>query len=358
MLTKRFDNLQSAPWNQWSTILGSGLWALIVLLRLFGLLALNGPEMLLLLAFFAITPLVLRLVASTAGCKPPFELDRVAMLLQPFAALCGGISLLIPSGSLAAITAIVWFSFTGLVALLGVTLLSLPFEMVAGIGRWVRERILVQVKTMPLPVRRVSIDAGNACLAMGLIYLPIGGAWFVVARLGIQPLGFSKDTILFTAAHFHYIPLAALTLTGFTGRAIREHQRRMWWKTYRIVAAGMIVYPLLVAAGITLDQLTGELLVETIAALLLAINVVLLATLILRFVVPSTASLLGKGLLTISGCAVLLSMSFAGAYALGNATGAWTITISQMVAVHGWVNALAFGFCGLAGWYIKQAQQE
>jgi hypothetical protein len=330
MLIKWFGNLHLTLWSQLSISIGSGFWMLMVLLRVLGLISLNGPELLLLLAVFAITPLVLRLMTTIAG-KLPFAIDRMAMSIQPFAALFGGVSLLIAPGPVVAITAEVWLAFTGLVALLGVTLLF----------------------------RRDGIDVGNVCLAMGLIYLPVGGAWFVVARLGIQPLGFSKDTILFTAAHFHYIPLTALILTGLTGQALREdHQRRRLWLIYRVIAAGMIVYPLLVAAGITLTQITGSRIVETVAAILLAINVLLLSALSLRFVVPHTASLLGKALLTISGCTVLLSMSFAGAYALGNATGAWSITTVQMVAMHGWVNALAFGFCGLAGWCIKRTQQE
>jgi len=316
-------------WNQFSIAIGSGLWALIVILRIFGLIALNGPELLLLLAFFAITPLVLRQVISVSTQGLPFGVDCVAMITQPFAALFGGISLMIAPGLNAGIIAGVWLAFTGLIALLGI---------------------------MMLFRRGTGID--GACLAVGLIYLPIGGAWFVMTRLGIQTLGFDQHTVLLTAAHFHYIPLAALTLTGLTGHVLRENQSRMVWKIYRVVAAGMIVYPPLVAVGITLTQLIGMRYVETVAAILLAINVLLLSALSLRFIVPRTASLMGKGLLSISACSVLLTMSFAIAYALGNATGAWTITISQMIAVHGWVNALAFGFCGLAGWNIKQAQQD
>jgi hypothetical protein len=51
-------------------------------------------------------------------------------------------------------------------------------------------------------------------------------------------------------------------------------------------------------------------------------------------------------------------MLVAGAYALGTATGAWTITVSQMIVVHGWINALAFGLCGLLGWRLKMRRKE
>jgi hypothetical protein len=49
-------------------------------------------------------------------------------------------------------------------------------------------------------------------------------------------------------------------------------------------------------------------------------------------------------------------MLFACAYALGAATRIWTITISQMILAHGWVNALVFGLCGLLGWRLRSAQ--
>jgi hypothetical protein len=51
-------------------------------------------------------------------------------------------------------------------------------------------------------------------------------------------------------------------------------------------------------------------------------------------------------------------MLFAGAYALGVATGAWTISIPQMIAIHGLENALVFGFCGLLGWRIRRGQES
>jgi hypothetical protein len=56
--------------------------------------------------------------------------------------------------------------------------------------------------------------------------------------------------------------------------------------------------------------------------------------------------------LATSSVAVLFTMVFALAYALGAATGAWTITIAQMILVHGWVNTVAFGLCGLLGYRL------
>jgi hypothetical protein len=92
---------------------------------------------------------------------------------------------------------------------------------------------------------------------------------------------------------------------------------------------------------------------ETLAAALMALGLILIALLSLHIVVPATAPPLARVLLLISSGSVLATMLIAVAYAVGAATGAWTITISQMIAVHGWVNALAFGLCGLLGWRLR-----
>jgi hypothetical protein len=130
----------------------------------------------------------------------------------------------------------------------------------------------------------------------------------------------------------------------------------------------MLVCPLLVAAGITFTQITRQQRApESVAALhapesgaatLLALSLILIAILSLRFVVPTTASPLARTLLAISGISVLLTMLLAAAYAVGGATSAWTITVAQMVATHGWLNALAFGLCGVLGWRLRMVQQS
>jgi hypothetical protein len=115
----------------------------------------------------------------------------------------------------------------------------------------------------------------------------------------------------------------------------------------------MLVEPLLVAAGITLTQVSGFHVPEAAAATLLALSVIVVAAVSLHWVVPATRPRLAQGLLAISSGSVVLTMALACAYAIGEATGAWTITIAQMIAAHGWVNALGFGLCGLLGWRLR-----
>ena len=317
-------------WSRISVSLGGAAWTLIVLAWIRGLLALSDLEVVLLLALLVVIPLALALISPSVEQHLPRALCSLAIILHPVAALIGGASLLLSVGPLAAAAATGWLLFTALIALIG--------------AAWL--------------FQRGGISLADTCLAVALVYLPIGGVWLVLARSGSRPLGFGHLTVLLTAVHFHFITLAALIITGLTGHIVQATQSVAPRRVYRVAAIGMLVNPLLVAAGITLTQVTGIHLLESVAAVLLALSLILIALLSLRFVVPVTKPLLAKGLLAFSGASVLLTMGLAGAYAVGAATGAWTLTISQMIAAHGWVNALGFGCCGLLGWWIKRRQDE
>ncbi len=301
---------------------------LVALGRLPGWLTLSDLDLLLLLALCVITPLALPLVIAVDTQGSLRIVPRLVILLQPFAALISGLSFLLGTGPLAATLASVWLGFTALVALMGLT----------------------QV------FQRNSMTLAGVCLAVALVYLPIGSVWLVLASLGMRPLGFSPIIVLLTAVHFHFITLAALIMTGLIGYVIKVHQNSSGWWVWRIAAVSMLANPLLVAAGITLTQVTGIHWLESAAAVLLAVSMMVIAFLGLRFVVPTTPRPLARGVLAMSSAAVLITMLFAVGYAVGTATGAWTITISQMIAVHGWLNALGFGFCGLLGWRLRMSR--
>ena len=319
--------LDLARWNRISLGLGATAWMVIALARLLGWIALDDLDLLLLLALCVITPLAVSLVPLPKEKRSLRDLACRVMFLQPFATLIGGTSLLSGKGFLAAIEALVWLLFTLLIALLGVMML----------------------------LQKSDRQLATASLAVALIYVPIGSTWLVLDRLGLQPLGFSQTTVLLTAVHFHFISLAALMMVGLTGRAIQATQRGVLWKIYRALASCMLVNPLLVATGITVTQVTGMHWLESAAAILFALCLILIALFNLRFIVPATTPVLARGLLIVSSAAVVFTMLFAGAYALGAATRLWTITISQMILVHGWINALVFGLCGLLGWRLRRA---
>jgi hypothetical protein len=321
-------------WNVASAAIGGGAWLVTALLWLIGKLAVRDLDLLLLLAFAVVVPLVIPLTATTGMRRTAHNLYSYAIVLQPVAALCGVIAVFAQAATpLALIGALGWLVYTALLA------------------------TMVLAHTAPeLWRRRLSLT--DLCRALALIYLPIAGIWFALDRLGARPLGFSQTTVLLTAVHFHFITLGALTLTGWAGRVLPAHPTTFVAGVYRVAALGMIVGPLLVATGITITQLTGPRALESCAAVLLALSEIVIAMLTLRCIVPAIVSPFAKGLLTLSSGAVVLTMAIAVAYALGMATGAWKITIPQMIALHGWLNALAFSACGLLGWRLALWRQE
>ncbi|HZR43940.1 MAG TPA: YndJ family transporter [Ktedonobacteraceae bacterium] len=319
-------SLDPIKWNRISLSFGAIAWMTIVLARLLGWVEIDDLDLLLLLALCVITPLAITLVPLPGEKRLLRDLACRVMFLQPFATLVGAASLLSERGFFAVIEALVWLLFTLLTALLGVMM----FLEKSG-------RQLISV-----------------CLAVALIYVPIGSTWLLLDRLGLQPLGFSQTTVLLTAVHFHFITLAALLMVGLTGQAIQATQRSVLWKIYCALASCMLVNPLLVATGITVTQVTGMHWLEAAAATLFALCLILIALFTLRFTVPATPSRLARLLLIVSSTAVVFTMLFAGAYALGAATRLWTLTFSQMILVHGWINALVFGLCGLLGWRLRQ----
>jgi hypothetical protein len=272
------------------------------------------------LAFFVIMPLVLRLVVVPRVASGGERLSVLVITVQPLAAVGAAVALLPLWGALRVGGAGLWLLYTVLVAFIGLQLVG---QQRHDIAAW--------------------------CRGAALIYLPIGAAWFLFAQAHIAPIGLDSVLVSLTAVHFHYIPLVALTMTGLVGGQTAV-QQRIAYLIYRSVAVGMLIIPVLVGAGITLTQLTGNRGTETVAALLQALTVILLGGLLLGVVVPSVVAPLARVGLALAGAAVFVSMLAASAFALGNATGAWALTYTQMLLIHGWVNALLFGVCGLGGW--------
>jgi hypothetical protein len=299
-----------------SAITGTGVWLLLV-----AVLPGNGYvrmlDLLILLAVLLVAPLGLVLAASDAraGLLP----YRAAQVIQPVAALLVIVAFLLPAGPLAAALASGWLLMNGLAALSVLAALRSR-----GIGR-----------------------ADELCLDAGLLYLPIGGAWLLASRLGINPLGFGDTIVLLTAIHFHYAGFAAPILAGMAGRRLAA-VRPSAWGVFRVVAAGIVASVPLVALGITFSPA-----LEVAAACVLAASLAGLSALTMRAIVPALRRRAAQALLTISAASALVAMLFAVAYAVGEFTQAPIVTIPRMIEVHGLVNALGFVSCGLVGWTLE-----
>jgi hypothetical protein len=310
-------------WSHTPAGLGTAVW-LVLLAMLPGDTAHRTIALLLLLAVLVCTPLALAL-AVTPGLAGRYGWSyHVARRLQPGAALLVVGSYILPTGLPAAVLAAPWLAFTGLVALFG-------------LGRLLERGV-------------ESVEA--ACIDAGLLYLPVGGGWLVLSRLGTNPLDFGDTIALLTAIHFHYAGLIAPILAGLVGRALSPAQRAAR-PAFRLVAGGVIAGPPLLAAGIMFAPA-----LETVAAVLLAGSLVGLAAITALAVVPRVRPRLAQGLLLLSAAASAGAMLLAMLYGLGALSGVRLLSIPQMVQVHGWTNALGFALCGLLAWTLAGRPED
>jgi hypothetical protein len=297
---------------------GGLVWLVVGLLALSNFIRIGLVEQLFLLAPLVIIPLGIGRIETPPPTLYRQWLHHLIRIGQPICALLVVIAFLVPAGFLAGGLALTWLGVTGLIALLGLTRF----------------------------ITRGHFDVAETALDVGLVYLPIGGGWLVLSRLDLNPLGFDDIIVLLTAIHFHYAGFAAPLIAGLTGRALATTPQTLR-KLYRASVFGIIAGTPLVATGITFSPL-----LEVIGAIVLATSLLLLVYLIrylvLRVIVYRPAQLL----LTISAISVLAGMLLTYLYAISEFTGYHLISIPQMVAIHGLVNALGFALCGLLGWNL------
>jgi hypothetical protein len=294
-----------------SAIFGALVWLVLLGASRRGDSPLWVVELLFLLAPLVLVPLALDLVGEP-------DLRRRVRPLQPWCALAAALSFLAPRGAAAAALALPWLGFTGLLALHGLARL--------------RRRGLS-------PPPELAIDAAS-------LFVPIGGGWLALSRLGVAPFGFEEPIVLLTAVHFHYAAFTALVLTGLAGRTLTSSS------VYPGIVYAAIVGTPLVAAGITASPL-----LELVGAAAIAIAFCALAVVTLVRIAPR----LTRGprvLLSVSATSLLVTMPLAVAWAAGRLLDRPMVALSTMARIHGTVNALGFALCGLLGWTVARPRNR
>ena len=298
--------------------IGGILWAALTAGSVLGLLRFGTIELLFLLAPLVAVPLGLEL-STRLGHSEKTELAlSFARWIQLPAALCVVASSWFPQGTRAAILALPWFCFG-------------CFLGFCGLMRFVRGGF----KSLK-----------SACVIMSFFYLPIGCAWLVASRYGLNPMGFQEPIVLLTAVHFHFAGFAAPLLTWATGSTL-EKAAVPTQQLFKVVAAGVLVGPGILAAGFVIGPH-----LKLAAALLLVISEMGLALfflLALREMRPRMA----QGLVALSSASVLFAMVLAGVWAVGEFPLQPFVHLAEMARLHGTANALGFTICGLLGWTLS-----
>jgi hypothetical protein len=298
---------------------------IILVLLLPGVVQIGIIELIFLLAPLVIVPLALPFVAETGHGRAGEFLFGLVRVTQPVGAVGAIMAFLLPGGLMAAIAAGGWLLVTVLMALIGL------------IRLW-RRGLRLQPEAL--------------CVDAGLLFLPIGAGWLVLARLGANPLGFGDIVVLLTAVHFHYAGFAAPIMTSLTGQALPPTTTTTKW-LYRVTAGGVIGGTPLVAAGITFSPL-----LELIGAIVLATSLISLAYLLTVIVLPGMACRPAQVLLGVSAGSLVVGMLLTYAFAFSEFSGHYLINIPHMARFHGPANAVGFALCGLAGWNLLRVQGQ
>ncbi|WHY30871.1 YndJ family protein [Bacillus wiedmannii] len=210
--------------------------------------------------------------------------------------------------------ALLWFVYTGIVALFGVSrLLERGWK----------------------PLEETAIDSA-------FMYLFLGGFWFFASVAKLSIMHFSSDIVLLTAAHFHYSAFLLPLSAGLIGR---KREKRS--KVYDAIVFIIVISPMTVAIGITYSRIFE----------FFAVFLYLCAIYGYGFYVWKAKfnAISAKILLIISSSTLMVTIMFSLIYSYGNLKQVMTITIAQMVWIHGVVNGVGVALPAFVGWMIEMS---
>ncbi|MED0586520.1 YndJ family protein [Bacillus subtilis] len=174
----------------------------------------------------------------------------------------------------------------------------------------------------------------------GLIYLAGGGFWFFAYAAHLQIMQFGPLIILLTAVHFHYSAFLIPIFNGLLGRSIRKHRM-----LYSLITWVILLSPLLIALGITYSK-TLDVIAVSIYMAVIYLHAFLVFTAACR-------TKTGTFLIRLSSAVLMITIAFSLIYSFGVFRQEVTLTINQMIWIHGFVNAFGVILPALIGWRIE-----
>lgn len=191
-------------------------------------------------------------------------------------------------------------------------------------------------------LKRGFTNTAELMIDVGLVYIAIGGMWFL-AYIGGFDTGFSSLTNWLTAIHFHYSAFMLCISVGLLGRI-------QMTKLYKVSALIIATGPMTVAIGITFSRV-----IEIVSVSLYVGAIYALTFYIFRLKLTGIQAFLVR-IPFVTLCFTILG-SFL--YAYGNVSGATIVTIPDMLAFHGLLNCLVFGSFTVIGWamHVPQSKQ-
>lgn len=185
----------------------------------------------------------------------------------------------------------------------------------------------------------------SLCIETARVLPFIGAAWLVTHRAGWTPWNFDPLIVLLTAAHFHHAGFTLLLMAGLNAKASPGG-----WTRFSCVA--ILAGVPLVAAGITCAHFGVLPFVEPFGVTILVLGAlgVAVSQLVRGIEFRGGLSAWTRAGFVISGGSLLVAMLLALTFGLRYVFPQWAMTMPQMWAIHGTLNAFGFGLCGILAW--------
>ncbi|WP_079526176.1 YndJ family protein [Solibacillus isronensis] len=182
-------------------------------------------------------------------------------------------------------------------------------------------------------LRRGFVNTAEMMIDIGLIYIVMGGLWFLAFHLQLNT-GFSPIITWLTAIHFHYSAFLLCITVGLIGRL---HMTRYYKFCCAVIAAG----PMLVAVGITLSRI-----VEIISVSLYVLAIFSIS--FMKWPLPRMQRLF----IRLAFLTLCFTIIWSFLYAYSNLSGTNLVDIPDMLDFHGLLNCLGFGIAIVIGWSL------
>ena len=192
---------------------------------------------------------------------------------------------------------------------------------------------------------------GRLCLESARVFPAIGAAWLVANRANWTPWGFDPLIVLLTAAHFHHAGFTLQLMAGLHAKA-----RPGCWTRFSCVAI-MLGVPL-VAVGITCTHFGVLKFVEPFGVTVLVLGALGVAVSQVWRGLERQHTIWTRLGFFISGASLFAAMVLALGFGLRYLIPNFALTMPQMWAIHGTLNAFGFGLCGILAWRgaVKHAE--
>jgi len=223
------------------------------------------------------------------------------------------------------------------------------FQLVSGCGAallalpWLVARLFV-VKDVAMECRMMGVPAAaTACEYAAAVFPAIGAAWIVAHRANWTPWGFDPLIVLLTAAHFHHAGFTLPLMAGLNAKASPG-----FWT--RFSCGAILLGVPLVAVGITCMHFGVLKFVEPFGVAILVLGALSVAVSQVWRGLERQRSILTRIGFLISGASLFAAMVLALGFGLRYVVPNFALTMPQMWAIHGTLNAFGFGLCGILAW--------